>query len=421
MEDLFKKIRCFSYLLVVSVAFLAACDTLEPDDFQDPMLVESGNKQVLLIPESVAIFELSSTVQTSVPVTITVSKEPVKGILENIGLGLFKYEPNDDFTSGTDFAVYTLMNDTIEVGKDTVEFRYLNEMRASDCYLIAVQDNIEESSLNTLTIDVLSNDIICNSLGNIEAVNIIIEPTCGTAVIQNNKIEYTPSENYICEDWLVYQICTANSCALGYVSLQIGEEVEPVDKISDLPLEDDRINFNPDSAEFITYDILQNDGLAYTTTPIELKIITSPSFGTAEISTDNMLLYYPLSDNQESYVDELEYEACINNECGQAKVTIEVIYVECTIEAVDDEFNLSDLNANDQSEYTLNVLANDQLCGLNDARIEILKDPSAGTIALTNNTITYTPGSANIEQDNFEYKICDANGNCSTAQVTIRN
>ena len=74
----------------------------------------------------------------------------------------------------------------------------------------------------------------------------------------------------------------------------------------------------------------------------------------------------------------------------------------------------------EDTPVTFNVLANDS--GLNDAPLTVSIDtaPPHGTaLVVAGNQVTYHPAPNFNGQDLFKYKVCDADGDCSTAEVRM--
>ncbi|UWX54063.1 cadherin-like domain-containing protein [Maribacter litopenaei] len=74
----------------------------------------------------------------------------------------------------------------------------------------------------------------------------------------------------------------------------------------------------------------------------------------------------------------------------------------------------------------IDVLANDT--GIPSDGELTVTDPSSGTVTIddggtpadiTDDTIVYTPNESFNGTDSFEYTVCDTEGNCDTATVTI--
>ncbi len=72
----------------------------------------------------------------------------------------------------------------------------------------------------------------------------------------------------------------------------------------------------------------------------------------------------------------------------------------------------------------IDVLGNDtDLDGdLDPTSVSIVAGPSHGTVDVDLDTgeITYSPDSSYTGTDSFTYKVCDIDGNCDTATVTVK-
>ncbi|MDV7140980.1 Ig-like domain-containing protein, partial [Maribacter sp. TH_r10] len=87
-----------------------------------------------------------------------------------------------------------------------------------------------------------------------------------------------------------------------------------------------------------------------------------------------------------------------------------------------DDMVATDVN----TPLTIDILENDM--GIPENGTLTVTDPENGTIVIndggtpddpTDDTVTYTPNSDYEGTDSFEYTVCDAQGNCDTATVTI--
>jgi hypothetical protein len=83
-------------------------------------------------------------------------------------------------------------------------------------------------------------------------------------------------------------------------------------------------------------------------------------------------------------------------------------------EAVDDV-----VSTHEETPVDINVLEND--LGLGDTPLEltILSEPESGTVEIIENQVRYSPEEGFIGDDTFSYEVIDADGESSTAVVTI--
>ncbi|WP_375323849.1 gliding motility-associated C-terminal domain-containing protein [Flagellimonas sp. GZD32] len=185
-------------------------------------------------------------------------------------------------------------------------------------------------------------------------------------------------------------------------------------------LMDDAIVVNED--EFIVTPIFDND----TDLPASGTLtITGPSNGavavddngTANDPSDDVLTYTPNPDFNGP--DSFDYTVCNSlGDCSTATVTVDVLPI---VDTADDS-----ASTNQDSEVTISWRGND-----NDIPISgslTATTPSNGTIVLnengtpnnpTDDDITYIPNAGFTGTDTFDYTVCDTNGNCDTATITI--
>ncbi len=174
--------------------------------------------------------------------------------------------------------------------------------------------------------------------------------------------------------------------------------------------------------ESIVTDIFDNDS----DLPTEGTLTaTNPSNGSVSIDdngtpnnpSDDILTYSPNPDYNGS--DSFDYTICNSfGDCSTATVTADVLPI---VDAFDDsattEMNVETIiswRANDNDIPTTGNIS--------------VTDPSNGTIVLNDNgtannpsddDITYVPSPGFTGTDSFEYTVCDDQGNCSTATITV--
>lgn len=169
------------------------------------------------------------------------------------------------------------------------------------------------------------------------------------------------------------------------------------------------------------------------TTPI--KLITNPIHGTTSINNngtpsdlkDDYIVYTPIANHHGT--DSFIYEICdFYGDCVRATANITIISVDDFPNAQNDDFTLK------QAIYgnRLNILTNDDFGG--DVPFDgpgtwsIVSYPTYGTLAINNNGtptlptddyVIYSPTNCYAGPDMFVYKICDPDGDCSTATVNL--
>ena len=160
---------------------------------------------------------------------------------------------------------------------------------------------------------------------------------------------------------------------------------------------------------------LPNHGTLTTTAPAHGTVAIDDN-GSANDPSDDSVTYMPALDYNGN--DSFEYTLCNSfGDCSTATVSIEVVPV---VDAVDD--SVATLQ---EAPITLDVLANDN--DLPSIGTFTVRSPSNGTVFVhTNGTadpsddgLEYVPNTGYQGTDRFDYTLCDSQGNCSTATVTV--
>lgn len=148
--------------------------------------------------------------------------------------------------------------------------------------------------------------------------------------------------------------------------------------------------------------------------PETLAIISQPTNGTASVE-NGQINYTPA--NGFTGTDSLEYKICNSSRlCDQAKVEI---VVKPTMPPVAADDTATTLPA---TEVTIDSLVNDSDPDgqVEDLTLTIENMPSNGNVRIEDKKFVYLPNDQFTGQDSFTYKICDVDGLCDSALVTIQ-
>ncbi|MEX0275352.1 MAG: gliding motility-associated C-terminal domain-containing protein [Flavobacteriaceae bacterium] len=197
-----------------------------------------------------------------------------------------------------------------------------------------------------------------------------------------------------------------------------GFTVVCIDQSADL--EDDTVSVDEDQS--VDVDVRDNDGPWPTSGGLTL---TDPANGTATVDTngtpndpsDDIITYTP--DPDYNGQDSFDYTVCNSvGDCSTATVTVNVAPI---VDAFDDS-----VTTVEETQIEIDVLDND-----NDVPTSgslTTTDPDGGSVTIDDNgtpddpsddRVIYTPDADFVGTDTFEYTICDADGNCETATVSV--
>ncbi|AWI24425.1 hypothetical protein HYN49_00135 [Flavobacterium pallidum] len=347
------------------------------------------------------------------------------------------YTPNADF-NGSDSFTYTITDSNGDTSTATVNVTIAPDAPGVDSPL-AVNDTVTTGEGFGVTVSVLVNDSFGADGPSVGAIT--AGPAANGSVSVNTNgtpndptddtITYVPNPNYNGTDSFTYTICDADGqCATATVTVT----VTPDSPFNDAPLAvNDTASTNEDTAVVIT--VLTNDDFGGDGPGVGPIIVTQGLHGTVSVNT-NGTPFNP-TDDTVTYVPSANYNGSdsftytITDSDGQtstATVTITIIADNPTFDTPTASADTAGVA--EGGSVVINVTANDDFGGDGPSvgAITIGSNPSNGIAVVNNNgtpndptddTVTYTPGADFNGVDSFTYTICDADGQCSTATVTI--
>ncbi len=332
--------------------------------------------------------------------TWSVVTNPAHGTLTFNNDGTYTYTPEADY-NGTDSFGYQLCDIDGDCSPATVTITIGS---INDLPLTADDSNItnEDTAVNG---DVSINDIPSGDGGNTWSV--VTNPAHGTLGFNNDgTYNYTPEADYNGMDSFTYQLCDMDSdCSTATVSLTISP-------VNDIPLATDDSNItNEDTAvngDVSINDILSGDG------GNTWSIVTDPAHGTLTFNNDGTYTYTPEADYNGT--DSFDYQLCdIDGDCSLATVILTIRPANDVPLAADDS-NFT----NEDTAVNGDVSINDTPSGDGGNTWSVVTNPAHGTLTFNNDgTYTYTPEADYNGTDSFDYELCDIDGDCSPATVSI--
>ncbi|SDX96571.1 gliding motility-associated C-terminal domain-containing protein, partial [Lutibacter oricola] len=214
------------------------------------------------------------------------------------------------------------------------------------------------------------------------------------------------------EDTFEYSVCDDDGlCDTAEVTVTVTDENDP-------PVADDDSAETPEDTP-VVIDVLDGDtDLDGTIDPTSVTITEEPTNGTVTVdSVTGEVTYTPDPDfNGE---DTFEYSVCDDDGlCDTAEVTVTVTDENDPPVADDDS-----VETPEDTPVVIDVLDGDtDLDGTIDpTSVTITEEPTNGTVTVDPVTgdVTYTPDPDFNGEDTFEYSVCDDDGLCDTAEVTV--
>ncbi|WP_148871267.1 Ig-like domain-containing protein, partial [Tenacibaculum adriaticum] len=343
----------------------------------------------------------TSVTQVTAPANGTIAIDPVTGQIT--------YTPNAEFF-GTDAFEYSVCDDDGACATATVSVT-INDVNDAP---VANTDTATTEEDTAVAINVIGNDTDVDGTIDPTSVTEITAPTNGTIAIDpvTGQITYTPNAEFFGTDAFEYSVCDDDgACATATVNVTIND-------VNDAPVANtDTATTEEDTA--VAINVIGNDtDLDGTIDPTSVTEITAPANGTIAIDpVTGQITYTP---NAEFFgTDAFEYSVCDDDgACATATVNV-------TINDVNDApvANTDTATTEEDTAVAINVIGNDtDVDGTIDpTSVTEITAPANGTIAIDPVTgqITYTPNAEFFGTDAFEYSVCDDDGACATATVSV--
>ena len=316
---------------------------------------------------------------------------------------LIDYTPAQNFV-GTEVFTYTVSDgngssDTATVSVTVTDSPINDTPTAYDDARTVIEDS------GTVQIDVLVNDSDPDTGDTLSISSVGATDNGGTAVINSNQIDYTPTLNFVGTEIFTYTITDGNGGSdTATVTINVGGSNDAPDAQDDTPetLEDTAV----------TIDVLNND----TDPDGDTLTITDAGVATngAVAIQGNRIKYTPQLDFYGT--DTFTYTLSDGEFTDVATVTVTVIPVNDLPQAAFDSLTIQA-----GSSVTIHVLDNDQ-DPVENSTLTIISvaDPTHGTATTDGTVINYTPDAGFTGTEQFDYTISDgtdtANG---TVAITI--
>ncbi len=368
-------------------------------------LYSTKENQSVVIP----IYQLVSDPENDVDYsTIVIENSPGHGSISlGANAGELIYTPEEAY-SGNDSFDYSVADATgLRSNVSTISIQVTNQAP------VVVNDSFTVNEDEATELDVVANDTDPQDNIDPSTITVISQPVNGNATVDQVKgvIIYTSALNYNGNDSLVYKVCDETGyCGEAAVFIT----VLPV---NDVPVAvDDNRTILEDNPVFM--DVLSNDyDVDNENEQLVITIAQLPSHGTVQVATNpNGIVYSPSHDYNGS--DSFRYRITDpDGAWGEAVVNITISPVNDAPQPSSDSY--SNINA---AGATLRILDNDvdPEDNINPTSVTIVTNAEHGTITVnTDGSVFYLPDPEYFGDDAFVYSVCDTEGACSQATVTL--
>ncbi|PIE65338.1 MAG: hypothetical protein CSA24_02780, partial [Deltaproteobacteria bacterium] len=318
--------------------------------------------------------------------------------------GVFVYTPEPG-AEGGDFFEYTVCDDRGACDTARVDLNV-----ATNHPPVALPDSAQTDEDTPVTVFVLANDADPDG-DPLTVAAITTAPSHGTVTVNpDGSVTYVPAPDFAGTDSFGYRVCDdEGACDEATV-------VVDVSPVNDSPVaEDDGVVTPADSA--VNIAVLANDSDVDGDT-LDVIANSEPTHGTITVLDDGTIDYVP----DPGFVgsDSFTYLACdADDVCDEATVTIEVGGENAAPLAEDDQATTTT-----GTPVVIDVLDNDsdpEGGALSVTAVTAVGPVGAGSVVIQpDGTLRFEPTEGFVGEASFSYTVCDAEGACDTAVVTVQ-
>ena len=280
----------------------------------------------------------------------------------------------------------------------------------------AQNDQLVVTKAGTSTIDVTANDTAPSGTLSKQSIVIRTQPVYGTlTLLGNGQIRYSHDGTNSTSDQFSYTIADSNTLLSNTATVSVSIQSPNVGPTA-----------NNDQATVAEGGTVNIPVLVNDTDPdnsidtASVLIVNTPTHGTATLGVGGVVIY--THDGSNTIVDSFTYRISdvSGSPSGLATVSIAITPTNDPPVAQNDSAIVQS-----GTPKIINLAANDSGSddGLDLTSIEIVSQPSQGTLSVNNNgTVTYEHNGSTNLQDSFTYRIRDiagAQSNIATVQLTI--
>ncbi len=336
--------------------------------------------------------------------------QPTNGTVSVLN-GIATYTPGASFT-GTDAFTYQVCDEEGECANATV----MVEVEAGTIPTVnnppvAVDDSSSSVDGAATTINVIQND--SDPDGDPITAQTVSQPGNGSVTFSGGIAVYTPDAGYLGTDSFTYQVCdAAGLCDIGVVVIQVVTGTTEPENMAPIAQNDSGESMD---GSVVNINLIIND-----TDPdgdiLTVQSSTDPSNGTV-ILNGNTIQYIPDAGFQGT--DAFTYEVCDpSGACATATVSV-VSSVTPT------SSNQAPVAQNDSGTsvggamVSVNILNNDSDPDGDVLSVSSITQPINGILVLLEDVVQYTPNIGFEGIETLLYQVCDDEGLCSSATVSI--
>ncbi len=212
----------------LALVVLLACDSFKEEFIQPVDEVTFSQTEFYAVPGSSVVIDLNSVIKQSLTNAVIEFSRPEHGVLSQLDPVLLEYTPNVKFLEGKDSFVLSAYKDGALLTSQSVTIVMKSNKEQFPCGLFAIGDKVRATVAFPVSIDFLTNDLVCGMDVSDVLVSIYSLPAFGSAtVVGDSIIKYVPQAMYEGKDKLVYKLTNSSGEGISYgvVRVTVGPAV----------------------------------------------------------------------------------------------------------------------------------------------------------------------------------------------------
>ncbi|MES2520175.1 MAG: Ig-like domain-containing protein [Bacteroidota bacterium] len=344
---------------------------------------------------------------------------PQFGIMSFSKTGLLIYKSDSTKPEATELLFYRAINTDAQKDKrDTLKIIITSDLSKIPCNAGAIPDFYSVKANTTSILNVLGNDRFCNAILDSTTLAIVETPIFGMAVIEKNRVIYTPRNGLYLDDIFLYRICTGGAspkCMIAGVRVDIAGASCKTFLIPDLLI----VNKNNNNSQIIK--VLDNDKICDNYDKSSLKITVQPRFGKVIVNKNSEIEYTQTANK--AILDGFEYAITDKDGKNSLRAWVDVYIKEpiiCKAEAKNGEMEVS---AGQMKEMEFDIPYSLFLSSCVEVKeVNFEAQPNFGTLRIDGKRILYKlkPSDGKEHNDQFKFIVLTINGETLKANFTVK-
>jgi hypothetical protein len=211
--------------ICLALVLVLGCDSFKEDFIRPDNEVTFSQMEFYAVPGSSVVIDLNKVIKQSFTNAVIEFSRPEHGLLSQLDPILLEYTPNIKFLEGKDSFVLSAYKDGTLLKTQSVTIVMKSNKEQFPCGLFAIGDKVRATVASPVSIDFLTNDLVCGMTVNEVSISIHSDPAFGSATIVGDSIiKYVPQAMYQGTDKVVYKLTSLSGESISYGVVRVTAE-----------------------------------------------------------------------------------------------------------------------------------------------------------------------------------------------------